>query len=291
MNPPTDKQTIMYQLTETSKYMMSFVIVTRENHVIVIDGGRKEDMPLLKQYIVGRHISAWILTHAHNDHISGFVSEWEENGAIDFDIEKIYYNFPPLSILENHDVPDYDYFLEEYTEMLPRFQSVLPQFEDRVHIVQRGDVVTIDEVRIEFLYTYHSELVSNPINDSSLVFKLITPNTSVLFLGDLGPEGGDELYWESRHLLKADMVQMAHHGHMNCSMEVYAAIQPKVCLWCCPDWLYNEPELPPYLASYEKAKRMKRMRMYGTAITRKWMDQLGVEKHYVTMNGTNEILL
>ena len=34
MNPPTDKQTIMYQLTETSKYMMSFVIVTRENHVI-----------------------------------------------------------------------------------------------------------------------------------------------------------------------------------------------------------------------------------------------------------------
>ena len=129
------------------------------------------------------------------------------------------------------------------------------------------------------------------MNDSSLVFKVITPNKSVLFLGDLGPEGGDELYWESRHLLKADMVQMAHHGHMNCGMEVYAAIRPEACLWCCPDWLYNEPEVPQYLADYERAKRMGRTRMYGTAVTRMWMDQLGVKTHYVTKDGTHRIVL
>lgn len=86
------------------------------------------------------------------------------------------------------------------------------------------------------------------MNDSSLVFKLSTSNKSVLFLGDLGPEGGDTLYWESRHLLKADMVQMAHHGHINCGMKVYAAIAPKACLWCCADWLYNESKVPEYLA-------------------------------------------
>ncbi len=69
------KKTTMYQLTETSKFMMSFVIVTKNDNVIIVDGGRPEDMPLLKEYVAGRHISAWILTHAHIDHISGFVDE------------------------------------------------------------------------------------------------------------------------------------------------------------------------------------------------------------------------
>ncbi len=70
-------------------------------------------------------------------------------------------------------------------------------------------------------------IVPNIINDSSQVFKVTTPDKSVLFLGDIGPDGGDVLYRESRHLLKADIAQMAHHGHMNCSMEIYAAIMPE----------------------------------------------------------------
>lgn len=49
-------KTLLYQISETSKYMMGFVIVTRKNNVIVIDGGK------------------------------------------DFDIEKIYYNFPSFAL-------------------------------------------------------------------------------------------------------------------------------------------------------------------------------------------------
>lgn len=270
---------------------MSFVIITKKNNVVVIDGGRPEDMPLLKKYIGGRHISGWILTHAHEDHIGGFVSEVKANLGRNFDIEKIYYHFPPLDIIDKQDVPDYSYYFTEVTEILPDFYKIMPFLEDKAHLIKQGEHVYIDELEFHFLYTYHEGLVSNIINDSSLVFKLTTPNTSVLFLGDLGPEGGDMLYWESRHLLKADIVQMAHHGHMNCGMEVYAAISPKTCLWCCPDWLYNEPEIPIYLSDLEKARRMGRTRMYGTAVTRQWMEQLGVKEHYVTKDGTNQIML
>ena len=35
-----NEETLLYQLTETSKFMMSFVLVTKENNVIVVDGGR-----------------------------------------------------------------------------------------------------------------------------------------------------------------------------------------------------------------------------------------------------------
>ena len=134
-------------------------------------------------------------------------------------------------------------------------------------------------------------MFSNLLNDSSLVFTVTTPNKKVIFLGDLGPEGGDVLYEESRHLLKADIVQMAHHGHMNVGMEVYAEVMPEACLWCCADWLYNEPEIPHYLVDRKKLRKMQREGMYGTTVTRRWMDILGVKKHYVTKDGTNEIEL
>ena len=129
------------------------------------------------------------------------------------------------------------------------------------------------------------------MNDASLVFKLNSPNKSVLFLGDLGPEGGDWLYRESRDKLKADIVQMAHHGHMNVAMEVYAAIAPSVCSWCAPQWLYNEPEVAPWMSARWLEIDEKRVRMHGTAVTRKWMKSLGVKEHYVSAHGSVEIQL
>ena len=285
-------RTKLYMLTETSKFMMGFVIVTEKNNCIIIDGGRTEDMPLLKKYVGGRHISAWILTHPHSDHISGFIDEMKRNTCADFDIERICFNFPDYNELISHtEAPDYEYLVNDSKEMLPEFESIIPLFSDKIYIPKQGDILTVDELKIEFLYTVHGYILANPMNDSSLVFKVSSPNKSVLFLGDLGPDGGDTLYRELRHKLKSDMVQMAHHGHMNVSMEVYAAIEPSACLWCCPDWLYAEEEVPVYLSDVEKLTRMRRIRMYGTAVTRKWMDQLGVKTHYVTKDGTQEIIL
>ena len=280
----------LYMLTETSKFMMSFVIITDNNQAIVVDGGRPADIPLLKKYVGDRHIAAWILTHAHNDHITGFMSEIEKNGGADWDIGTIYYNFPPYSLIDNHDVPDYPYMVAELNECLPQFNQIEPLFRNKAHITVQGETVQIDECRIDFLFSYHEGLTANLMNDSSLVFKLTTPRKSVLFLGDLGPQAGDILYRESRDLLKADIVQMAHHGHMNVGMEVYAAVDAEACLWCAPDWLYNEEELPFYLKDEKYlAPDASRLRMYGTKMTRKWMDQLGAKTHYVTMNGTQEI--
>ena len=282
----------MYMLTETSPFMMSFVLETDKYNLIIVDGGRKEDMPLLKSYVKNRHISAWILTHAHDDHIEGFVSEMERNSGKDFDVEKIYYNFPSydeLILKSENDVPDIAYFRQELNEMLPAFNKIKHKFKDKEIIAKEGDKIEIDEISIEFLYSYKGGMYANLMNDASLVFKVVTPKTSVLFLGDLGPDGGDELKKLPKEKLKADYVQMAHHGHMCVEKSVYELIKPSFCLWTAPIWLYEEVEIPDYLENRKWHKKVGRDRMWGTALTRKWMKELGVKKHYVSGEGTQVI--
>ncbi|MEE0929149.1 MAG: MBL fold metallo-hydrolase [Acutalibacteraceae bacterium] len=286
-----NKDTALYMLTETSPFMMSFVIITKNGNAVIVDGGRAEDMPLLKKYVDGRHISAWIFTHPHVDHISGFISEWKKNRCSDFDIERLVYHFPDKAWRETENVPDNEYFLKDFDETLPEFLDIEPEFAHLAVVPKQGDSLTVDEIKIDFIFTWHRELCSNPMNDASLVFKVTTPNKSVLFLGDLGPEGGDVLLNESKGLLKSDIVQMAHHGHMDCGMDVYAEIMPEVCLWCAPDWLYAEGDYPTYLADRERLFKMRRHRMFGTAVTRKRMELLRVKKHLITKDGTHKILL
>jgi hypothetical protein len=130
------------------------------------------------------------------------------------------------------------------------------------------------------------------VNPTGIVIKAHFPERQVLFLGDL--DAFSENIFAERYgteKLRCDIVQMAHHGHMNVGMNVYAAIAPTACMWCCADWLYDEPEVPKYLENREKLRKMGRIRMYGTAVTRKWMEQLGVKEHYVTKDGTNRIVL
>ena len=51
----------------------------------------------------------------------------------------------------------------------------------------------------------------------------------------------------------------------------------------------NEKTLLYQISRY--SRRMRRQRMYGTALTRKWMEILGVKTHYVTKDETNVIEL
>lgn len=170
---------------------------------------------------------------------------------------------------------------------LREFLLLEDKIRDRPVIVCENDTFCVDELHFQVLQSYEED---NPIvparpgdenstgNENSLVFKITAPNKSVLILGDTGPLGGDRLF--SRHWqdLKCDIVQMAHHGHGGVSAEVYLAARPEACLWCCADWLYDEA--PSYLNE----------RLWGTVMTRNWMEWMGVKKHFVTKDGTQKIL-
>lgn len=266
--------TFLHQLTETSPFMMSYVLKTETGKAVVIDGGRSEDMPLLREIVGSAKVCAWILTHPHVDHISGF-TELISGKPDELWPERVYYNFPSLDFTEREDRE------EAYT--LREFLEVEHRITERAICVKEGDEFQIDELSIQILQSYEAE---NPIvndtltgNENSLVFRVQGPNKSVLFLGDIGPIGGDRLYQRHWQELKSDFVQMAHHGHSGVGADVYLAASPRACLWNCPDWLYNEP---PLCLGY---------RSYGTMMTRKWMEWMGITEHYVTKDGTHKIEL
>ncbi|MBQ8402751.1 MAG: MBL fold metallo-hydrolase [Clostridia bacterium] len=272
-------ETALYLQTETSAFMMSIILKTAAGNAVVIDGGRPEDMPLLRELVGNAPIKAWILTHPHLDHITGLTG-LIRCGNTELWPEKIYYNFPTLSFLEETE-PSEAWTLREFLEIEDRIA-------DRAVILRENDRFSVDELDFTVLQSWEEKSPIVPArpgdenstgNENSLVFRVDTPGKGVLILGDAGPLAGDRLM--SRHWqdLKADIVQMAHHGHGGVGAEVYLAASPEACLWCCADWLYNEA--PYYLSE----------RLWGTVMTRNWMAWMGVTKHYVTGEGTHKIIL
>ena len=100
----------------------------------------------------------------------------------------------------------------------------------------------------------------------------------MIFLGDLGYEGGEQLLEQTdRELLRADMVQLAHHGQDGVGREVYDAIGADYCFWCTPEWLWNNDNGLGYDTHCWK-----------TIVTRGWMSDIGVKWHYISKDGTQE---
>lgn len=272
-------KTALYLQRETSPFMMSIILKTAEGNAVIIDGGQPADLPLLREIVGDSPVKTWILTHPHFDHITGLMEVLRTNEQALLP-ETIYYRFPSLEFLEKTE-PSEAWTLREFLAL----EDVI---RDRAVLVSEGDRFCVDELRFTVLQSWEED---HPIvprspedqnstgNESSLVFRIDTPGKSVLILGDAGPLAGDRLMARHWRDLKADIVQMAHHGHGGVGAEVYLAAAPTACLWCCADWLYNED---PYVLPD---------RLWGTVMTRFWMERMGVTEHYVTKDGTQTIFL
>ncbi len=186
----------------------------------------------------------------------------------------MYYNFPSLEFAK--------ITADDDEESLPDFYKLLPCLDEKAQKVHTGDIITVDDITIEILYHFDEndktyDFIYKTINDTSIAFRVNTPNSSVIFLGDLGPEAGEILAEQGEEKLYAEYCQMAHHGHSGVGADVYILINPRVCIWNAPEWLWEEPgDLVDY-------------RRYGLKRTRLWMERLGVKEHIVTKNGTAEI--
>ena len=250
----------------------SFILECGET-LLMVDGGFPSETPYLYEYLkaLGGHITAWFITHFHDDHMGALLTILQEHP--DVAVDGVYFNFPSDEFLHTH-IPD-------GCDMLEDLRRVTAERNIPTVTVQKGDVFTFDRdrIRVPVLRTPDESITFNPINNSSIVFRFEVDGKSILFLGDLGIEGGSQLLDMYPEGLHADFLQMAHHGQDGVSEACYAAIRPNYCLWPTPSWVWDN--MGP--RGYDTG-------CFTTLFTRGWMSALRcVKRHYLMIHGTHVI--
>lgn len=251
-----NKSTLIMLESEGDAQMLSSIIVTANNRIIVIDGGWTYDADKLLRTIrkYNNTVDYWLITHPHPDHM-GALYEVLKTGAID--VGTILCALQSDAWYERY-APDIAGFVKEFKQLL---------FGRNVCYVKKQDVFVLDGLKIYVVNSIY-DTNSDKVNNSSIVYKIISDSNSIIFLGDLAHEGGQRLLTESTpYLLSANIVQMAHHGQNGVDENVYARINPKIALWPTPEWLWNDDTGD-----------------YQTLDTREWMKKIGC-KNYVTAFG------
>jgi len=266
-----DKQACtLWQLPgQTESQMNSYVIRTIGNELIVIDGGTKGDAAYLRKFIreLGNHVHAWFISHTHYDHVDALTAIL--NNPEDMKIDKIYGSLPDDAWMKLHQNANAD-----KTQL--QLKVALEKSKHKLLNLSPGQKIKFIGVTFEVLSTLNPELTTNAVNNQSAVWRVDSGGgKSVLFLGDLGEEGGEKLLASSyRNRLKADYVQMSHHGQAGVSEEFYKLVDPDYCLWPTPEWLWdNKSGKGPW----------------KTIEVRSWMDKLNIKKHYVAKDGLHRI--
>ena len=266
----------IYMLSPVKGIQMgSYIITSDDGHLVMIDGGWRSDAENLIEHLKlasgsdKPKIDAWIITHPHSDHVEGFLEIMQKHpDAVEFN-GPLYYNFPSVQFLARLD--------KDAAATAAEFYEALPTFADKVFIVSGGDVHTVGKMKFEFLNSPDFTLTRDVCNNASLVIKMTHGEKTVMFTADCGYDAGKKLterYGESG-ALKCDVCQMAHHGQGGCDRDFYEAVSPKICLWPTPDYLWNNDAGLGYNTHEWK-----------TLETRAWMEEIGVEKNYVSKDGT-----
>ena len=252
---------------------MGYILRTDDGRIVVIDGGGTLSAPFLESYIkqLGGVVDTWIITHAHMDHMGALL---EILDAKTIAIDRLLHAPPDETWVLDHEAISRESFSRYLNTLQKASISLIVPDMDAVYELGKG-------VQIEVLSAGMPEITKNAINNSSLVFKISSKSKSVLFLGDMGALGGKRiLETTAPEKLKADYVQMAHHGQQGVERDFYRRVGAKYALWPTPDWLWeNRAEGK----GYDTAG-------YKTLSVRRWMDQLNIRKNYVAgLDGTIQI--
>lgn len=249
---------------------LSSVLCTKNGKVIVMDGGRETDADHLAEVItnLGGRVDTWLITHPHNDHVGALTSILNRN-PMPIEIDRICYSF-----LENqyYEQGENQGRMSDLTNLQAAFEQIDPA---KLYApVTKGMQLQVDDVLITVMNDPFA-CPQNTFNNSSVGYRLEVGGKRILFLGDMGWQAGRNLLRVcTAEELKADVVQMSHHGQDGVERDVYAAISPEVCLWPTPQWLWdNEKNGVAGAGSYK------------TLTVRGWMKELGAKVHLSIKDG------
>ena len=176
-------------------------------------------------------VAAWFISHAHNDHVGGFNAICAYYSQY-VTIEKMFFNFPhydTAAAMEGTGT----------AAEIPRLKENLNKYypDTKIIKVHMGDVYNIADAKVEMFYTPEEYLKegrtlaqSRNFNETSLIFSVDIGGQRIMFLGYAQKINNNETASRFGSLLKSDIVQVAHHGGVGGTADIYAAVNAQVAL-------------------------------------------------------------
>ena len=244
-------QFYQYGLSKDEEQGMLYIVKCADNSVIIIDGGtykhfdnkESENLIQILREITGVaspekvRISAWIITHGHQDHLSGMALFLKYMGK-QVVLERMAYNFPSVYSSDGVLVS----VKNETKKMFNHIPVSTPIKDIAFYNFHTGEQLRIADVEIDVLYTHEDlvdlktgkTLIAGDFNNSSSVFNLRIDGYNIMITGDINQPAETVLLRNQKPAVKeASAVQTAHHL-LNDVKKMYAAIAPEVVFVSAP---------------------------------------------------------
>ncbi|MEE8335069.1 MAG: DNA internalization-related competence protein ComEC/Rec2 [Candidatus Neomarinimicrobiota bacterium] len=162
------------------------------------DYGKRVVLPAL-EYLGIKHLTWAVMTHPHNDHIGGFITIEEE-----MKVDTLWDTYL------NYDSWTYKFIIEKFSKN----GTVISR-------LSRGEIKKLDEFTTLMVLAPDSIFVNTDknVNNSSIVFKIVHGETTILFTGDMEKVGDIHLSKYGDHL-NAEILKVAHHGSITSTSQL-----------------------------------------------------------------------
>ncbi len=280
-------ETVLYSLPQadtSTKTGASVILKTADGKIMVIDGGYAGDLASITEAVkaltpAGKSptVDAWVITHLHDDHFNALLHY--------IDCVKKNKDVGGLTVKEiwSHILSDAWYEKNNLAEFVKRGNILKnPPAPMKYVDLAKDQIIPFGEAEIEVLYVGLENIRSN-MNDTSVVLKVKANGRSMLLLADAEKTVSGMLMRKcTPEQLKADAVQIGHHGTFNVQKEVYEAVGAAYYFWPITYVMWHCDDGTGLGAIN---------RQYGTyeamAKTRQWLEELDVpeENLFLTFKG------
>lgn len=224
--------------------MLTIIVKLLDGRFLVIDGSVYSNTDhiydeLCKQNVLeGKPVvAAWMFSHAHGDHVGGFIGILEKYGD-KVEVQSVIHNFPGEHQYGNNKnymegMPNREgEYMTNRSNTIHRLMNEQGK-GDRFVIAHAGQIFEYPGVKLEVLMTaeniYKTRMFDT--NMSSVVYMLTMPGGKMLALGDAVDAESKLLRRVYGKDIKCDAVVLAHHAYNGGDEEMYYDTGAKAAIW------------------------------------------------------------
>lgn len=232
----TDELQIHFLELGNNKTGDSIYIKAGDTDILVDAGSRQSSSKTICEYIdeycTDGVLEYVIATHAHQDHIAGFVGTKKIPGIFEHYKCELIIDFP-IQISNTALYESYAQLVENEVNDDGATHYTALECYNNINGASRTYEIA-DGITLSILYNYYYEVESNDENNHSVCFLINDGTNNYLFTGDLESDGEKKLV-QYNDLPKCKLYKAGHHGSKTSSSnELLAVIEPEIiCVCCC----------------------------------------------------------